>query len=132
MPLTADVTEISRSGHGVQTLTLDAGSARAGQSYVMLGSLSGTTPGFERSGISVSLNPDLYMLVLLRHPDLSPVQPARGTLDVNGRATATFALERRWNAAAVVGRTFHHAYVLWDRDCRITFASNSVPVTIVP
>jgi len=128
--LTVDVGEISRRERTTQTLSLDAGRLHAGQEYVFLGTASGTEPGFEFAGLRIPINPDLYTRLLVLCPRQSPVTPLRGFLDGAGRATATFALDRRWHSALLVGHTFHHAFVVLDGQRRVVFVSNAAQVTV--
>ena len=128
--LTADVNEISRRERGTQTLQLDAGPTHAGQEFLMLGSLSGTEPGFHQGEWTIPINPDFYTLLLMFEPRQAPISPVHGYLDGSGKATVTFEITRRWNAATLVGHTFNHAFVLLDRHGRILFVSNAEPLTI--
>jgi len=130
--LTADVSEVSRRDRTTQTLTLDAGPTHAGQEFVILGTMSGTLPGFDHGGWRIPINPDLYTAILVFQPQLSPIAPLHGYLDGSGKATATFELVRRWRSAPVVGRTFHHVVLLLDGHGEIAFVSNAVPVTVRP
>ena len=147
MPLEADVLEVSLSQATVQQLTLDAGEEHAGARYVIFGTASGIAPGFEASGLTVPLNPDAYMLHLLANPKRAPLQGSQGVLDAEGGASATFAAAGAWRSETLVGRTFHHAYVvvgagapkgnavgrlLGCRDLEALFVSNPVEVTVVP
>jgi hypothetical protein len=132
-PFEADVAEVSLTLGNEQALSLDAGPDHAGREYLILGSASGTAPGFTCSGVAVALNPDAYMLFSLLFPGRSPLQKSRGTLDLDGKASAIFKPARAWRASCLVGRTFDHAYVvLGGGTPRALFASNSVSVTIVP
>ena len=130
--LTADVLEISRREWSTQTLTFDAGPMHAGQEFVVMGTRSGTDPGFTQSGFTIPINPDAYTDLLTRQPQLSPIEPLHGFLDASGRATATFQLTRRFRSATIVGQTFHHAFVVHDSQGEIVFVSNAVPVTVNP
>ena len=124
--------EVSRRERTMQTLSLDAGPEHAGKEFVFLGTLSGTEPGFQHSGWTIPINPDLYTAILVCQPQLSPIAPLRGHLDGSGKATATFELVRRWRSAPVVGRTFHHAFVVLDGHGGLEFVSNPVGVTVRP
>jgi hypothetical protein len=130
--LRADVSEVSRRDWTIQTLSLDAGPAFAGQEFVFFGSMSGTEPGIEQSGFTIPIHPDGYTQILIGQPQLSPVAPLHGYLDGAGRATATFELVRRWRSATVVGETFHHAFAVLDAQGNLVFVSNAVPVTVRP
>ena len=50
---------------GTQSLALRMGPSFAGQLYVTLGSLSGTSPGFTAQGVAIPINPDAYTLFTL-------------------------------------------------------------------
>jgi hypothetical protein len=81
--------------------------------------------------VHIPLNPDRYMLASLFCPNSSPLDPVSGRPDDAARATATFHLERRHRA--LIGRTIHHAYVVFGKKrCRPEFASVAVSVTITP
>ncbi len=129
--LEADVEEISFTANGAQVLTLRAGAAHAGERFLMLGSLQGDEPGIDVGGFHIPLNADAYFLILLRHPQLGPLEPARGWLDSNGEAQVELRLTRPWHLPRLIGHTFHHAYVVFDADGSLAFASNAEACTIV-
>lgn len=87
--LWGNVSEIQIATGGVQTLFLDAGQPGAFGVYVILGSLSGTTPGIPFGGALVPLFPDAYTLFTLTNAQ-NPLFFAGflGVLDQNGRAVA--------------------------------------------
>jgi hypothetical protein len=89
-------------------------------------------PGFDVGGFHVPLNPDAYFLILLRRPRQGPLDPARGFLDENGEAEVELSLTRPWRLPRLIGRTFHHAFVVLDDESRLAFVSNAVPCAIVP
>jgi len=130
-PLEADVTELVFRSNGTQVLSLRAGAEYAGLRYRLLSSLHGDDPGFTVHGVHVPLNRDRLFHITLRHPRLAPFDQARGVLDDAGEASAEFRLGRPWYMRWLIGQTFHHAYVVFDDDGQVVFASNAVACTIV-
>lgn len=129
--LEADVDQLSFRANGAQVLTLRAGAAHAGERFVMLGSLQADEPGIDVGGFHIPLDPDAYFLILLRHPRLGALEPARGWLDANGEAQVELRLSPPWHLPRLIGRTFHHAYVVFDANGSLAFASNAQACTIV-
>lgn len=128
--LDVDVTSLSISGPFPQrqNFTLNAGGANAGRPYVMLGSVSGTSPGLQISaGVHLDLNYDFYFEFLIANPNVALLPGSSGVLDGAGQATTFFNLPQGL-PASVAGASIHHAYVLLPT----TFASNAVPLTITP
>ena len=72
---------------GTIDLELDAGAALADRTYLILGSLSGDSPGFFVRGERIPLNPDGYLNLILRSANQFPFQQTLGTLDALGRAS---------------------------------------------
>ncbi|MEZ5977955.1 MAG: multiheme c-type cytochrome [Planctomycetota bacterium] len=104
----ADVAEISVSQGGVQTIHVDAGPGRANQAFMVLGSMSGTTPS-SFYGIDVPLVQDGYFYRIAFPPTYQP-SPVRasGVLDAQGRAT--FQIRLAPGAAAhFAEQVLHHA-----------------------
>jgi hypothetical protein len=90
--IAGDYWVISLPTGGAQPIQLDAGSSHANQPYYLLGTLSGTSPGFSFGGVSVPLNLDAYSTLVLSSPNQPPLLGGFGTLDANGQATATFVI----------------------------------------
>ncbi len=133
-PLSADVFAISIAVGGAQTLALDAGPDRAGQFYLLLGSLTGTSPGVSIDAFVLPVNVDSYTLHTLTSPNTPPLTSSFGTLGATGFATATFTLAAG-SPATLLGLTANHAYVtleLLPGLLRPTMTSNAVPVDFVP
>lgn len=134
--LTADVSQLSVATGGTQTFALDAGSGHASETYLLLGSTSGTTPGLSVDGHVLPLNSDPYFLHTLLHPNGAPLGSSFGSLSPaspgpGGMATATFTLPSGLGAS-VVGLTVHHAYVaIAGTTGAVTLASNAVAVDLV-
>ncbi len=127
--LFADVDEISVSQGGRQKLHLVAGSAQAGRTYLVLGSLTGTQPGMQIGGVHLPLNPDRYMRYAWEHPSQGFLIDTLGTLDANGEAFARIRVTAG-PFGALVGTTLHHAYLLIDP--AVDYASIAVPLRLLP
>lgn len=104
-------------------------------SYLVLGSVSGDTPGLETHGVHVPLNPDPYLaLTLLGSPTLTG---ALGTFsDSSGlgvpMAEAEFLLPEGLSPA-VVGLTLHHAALVFDPLApTLVTTSNAVKTFVAP
>jgi len=113
-------------------LHIDAGPTFAGATYELVGSISGTEPGTTYAGLPLELNPGRYFKFTLAFNPIGPLRPPVGVLDAQGRATATFAPPRLASAKWLVGRTFHHALVIYDAAGNALSTSNAWPVTITP
>ncbi|MEM7205858.1 MAG: aryl-sulfate sulfotransferase [Planctomycetota bacterium] len=110
---------------------LEAGSAFAGDIYAVLGSASGTSPGFTLQGTPVPLNFDTYTLGMLRVIGAGPLQSWAGVLDSTGGGRASFNLTRV--PPGVIGLTVHHAMCTLDATTgALVAASNAVPLAFVP
>ena len=77
------------SGRSVD-LTLAAGPAHGGFPYLVLGSMSGTSPGFELNGVHVPLNWDWFTVLTLMMAGSPQFVDFQGRLDPSGGAVATY------------------------------------------
>lgn len=94
--------------HHALGLQLDAGRRHAGQRYLMLGSISGTTPGIVfDNGVKLPLNRDAYFNFTRSQPNSAILAHSFGVLDSQGRATATFTPDARF-----VGASVSHAFLI--------------------
>ena len=126
----ADRESLSATAGGVVSFNVEAGSARAGEAYVMLGSLSGTTPGFSLHGVQVPLNIDAYLTGLLGSVGTGIYSTWVGALDSKGGASATYALPP---LPFLSGVTFNHAALTIDTSSlQLIRASNAVPLRFTP
>lgn len=124
--------QISLSSGGSQTFLLNAGPTFAGLPYLILGSLSGTSPGIPLDGHVLPLNPDGYLIDVLINPNLPPLAGSFGTLDAQGSATASFNVPQGL-PPSLLGTQFNHAFVvieLLPTLLHVVLASNSVPVIL--
>ena len=124
--LWSDVPSIPITAGGSQPLSLDAGASMANAAYVLVGSLSGTSPGVTIGSVQVPLNPDFYTdFSLSGSPQF--YTGFLGTLDADGRASATFTLPP---GLALPPLQLHHAFVAFDGQGAISRASNAVAVQL--
>lgn len=85
--LRASAASISQSAGGVIDFTIDAGSARAGRPYLLLGTAAGSAPGYALPGGSyLPLNVDVVTSYIYANLNGPQFQRFRGTLDAQGRA----------------------------------------------
>ncbi len=112
-----------------QVLTLNAGSAQAGKFYLIVGSVTGTTPGTPFAGLMLPIVVDDYTSYVLANPNGPPLSGSFGVLDGQGQATAEFKAPPGVSLA-LLGTQFHHAYVVFDAAFQFDLASNSIPVTL--
>lgn len=126
--LTANLATLSVQTTGTQTLSLDAGVARAGRIYFLLGTFTGTSPGLTlANGTLLPLNPSFYLTFTATRPNTALLTNSLGLLNASGQATSAFHLPHVPSTAA--GLVLHHAYVLLQP---IDFVSNPVSLTLVP
>jgi hypothetical protein len=97
--LTAAPPTISLMAGGVQQLSVDASALGAGASYVIAGTLSGTSPGLFVGSFFVALNVDAWTFFTLDNPSTPPLSAFQGTLSATGTATASIAIPPGISAA---------------------------------
>ena len=130
--LCSDVNSLSMSSGGVQTMTLFPGVAFGGDFYWMLGSVSGTSPGIDIAGVNVPLNFDPYTSLTLSMPLLPGVfMGFLNVFDPEGLATASFSVGPGQDPG-LAGTILYHAYVTTEDFVVVDFASDPVPLLLVP
>ena len=81
---------VSASLGGSIQIELRTGPAAAGMTYVMLGTVSGTSPGITwQPGVPIPINFDFVTELFLTTPNSPILQNGSSTFDAQGRATAT-------------------------------------------
>lgn len=84
---------VSTSAGGQVQILIDVGAAGAGNVYLAIAGITGTSPGFLwRPGFPVALNVDAVTTLLAGDPNGLFLNNGFGTFDGLGRATATFTL----------------------------------------
>lgn len=126
-----DVATLSVGAGGMQTLEVLGGPKHAGDAYLVLGSASGTSPGFTSGGVSIPLNPDAYFAYTLASPN-SIIASSFGTLDGTGKGTAALTIPAGANPA-LAGLAISHAAVVIDlQGPSVAAASNPQGLLLVP
>jgi plastocyanin len=126
--LTADTTTIPENVGGQVNFKLDGGTSNAGRTYLMLGCLSGSSPGIPLPGglAVLPVNWDIFTSIVVSLLNTPVFKDFQGNLDGSGLGKATMNLGPIPGAA---GFTMSFAYAVvspWD------FASNPVDILIVP
>ena len=121
---------ISVATGGQVNFTLNAGGAHAGRHYLLAGSFSGTSPGFTLPGnlATLPLNLDGLTYLMVGQANSFLFQNFQGTLDAQGRASATLNLGPM--PSTVSGFCIHFAYLLYDG--ALDFTSNALSVKLEP
>ncbi len=124
---------ISVQSGGVQTLSLTAGAVHAGELYILLGSMSGFTPGLQLlPGLSLPLVFDAYFAYTLSHVNKPPLSQSFGLLDSSGQAQAAFGIQPG-TPLPLIGLTVRHAYAMLNPvTLNVTGVSNHTGVQLTP
>jgi hypothetical protein len=128
--LFAEPLALSIGAGGTQNLVLDAGPARAGKLYIVLGSASGTAPGLPGPP-ALPLNFDAYFKFTLINPN-TLISNSLGFLDGSGKAHPAFSLAPASIDASLAGVTLNHAAVVLDASFNPVLATNAEPLTFQP
>ena len=120
---------LSAAKGGKAEFSLKAGTVHAGRAYILLGSVTGTSPGTPLPGgkATLPINWDLFTNLVLGLINTPVFHNFMGTLDASGKAQATF--DTLGPVPGSAGLMLSFAYGLsspWD------FASNGVNIEIIP
>jgi hypothetical protein len=129
--LWADKKSVSAAGGATVTFDLITGTPYAGKTYILLGSGSGTAPGTPIApGLVLPLNFDPILQFTFDNVNTPLLTNTLGTLDANGRATATLNFPPTVIAGALQG---HFAAAILDiPTASVWSVTNAVPLTINP
>lgn len=129
--LVSDAEPISVWEGGAQTLRIEAPDA-PNSFYLMLGSVSGTSPGLFLPGIgTLPLNPDAYFDLTLSNPNSLLLSAGFGALDANGEAEVVASAPSL--APGLAGLELQHAAFVFDVVPILTFPvppTNARPVLV--
>ena len=129
--LWADAYSMSAAVGAVVTYTLDGGAPNAHRDYILLGSLTGTSPGYALpgGGGTFPVNWDSLTSFILNNPASTTFFGFHGQLDASGRATAVFDTQGPVTQTWLAGRLMTFAFASgkpWN------FASTPVTLIVYP
>lgn len=134
-PLAGSPSELSLASGGVQTLSIGVGAAYTNDLYLLLGTTSGTSPGFPAGGLTLPLNFDAYLSYTLTSPNQAPLSASLALLDMNGGGTATLTIPAGSNPA-FAGVLIHHAAIVLKIDplgnLTTPVVTNAAPLRFIP
>ena len=128
-PLLADVGAISSKLGDPVHFTLTGGAAAAGKTYAILGTASGTIPGFDVGAVHVPINPDLFTVLTFAWSHTPIFVGGIGMFDPSGNASATFDPKKHM-MTPWIGSDLSFAWVTVIP--AVDQASNPVCVTVNP
>jgi hypothetical protein len=133
--LVQDVTSLALGAGGTATLDLSVANGIAGDTYIAIGSASGTSPGVTFDGVHLDLNVDGYFkhTLLAGLQGVGPLFHSFGSFDAAGHAQVQFVLPTGVDPA-LAGTTLHHAFVTFNLSdpTGLIGGSNSVALALVP
>ena len=131
--LTADVESVSLAAGGAQQFSLRAGPRYGSGVYLLLGSLSGTERATPIDGQALPLDLDDDLLYTLTDAGGPLLSNTLGVLQPNGTNPAPVAFHLPPGLdPALAGSFLHHAYVVLNPAGAVGFASDAVPLELVP
>ena len=111
-------------------MTLDGGASNAGKVYLLLGSASGTAPGFMVDGLNLPLNVDGFFTYLLNFPNAAPYSGSLGFLNGFGVGSTTINVPPG-SFPSLAGLTLNHAFVVHN-GINVVLTSNAQSLTLLP
>ncbi len=128
--LTATTATLSATAGGRHDLTIGVGSAFAGHSYLLLGSLTGTIPGQVVGDRRLPLIVDWYFGTMLGTANTGIFVATAGTLDASGTGSPSLVVPSGLLAGLAGLKAWHAALVMLPGIATTT--TNAVPLRIVP
>jgi hypothetical protein len=127
----AEPDHLSLTSGGASLLRVNASAAHAGEFYLVLGSLGGTSPGLEFGPHVVGLNPDTYFGYTLSAPNQPPLANSLGLLSAGGKAVSTFTLPALADPT-LAGLVVAHAVIVLDAALAVSVVGSPATITLLP
>ncbi|MDF1800457.1 MAG: hypothetical protein P1V81_14870 [Planctomycetota bacterium] len=126
--LQANTYELSVSAGGKQEMTLTPGPGLFLDRFLMVGSLSGTSPGTPLGALTLPLNFDGYSLHTILNINKAPLSNSFGYLVTSQTSSCEFSLPPAFDPV-LVGMTLQHAFVTLDGvSLAVLEVSNPIPL----
>lgn len=131
--LCIDTSSVSLSAGSLSTLDIQVDASLAGTTYLVLGSFSGTSPGFPiGGGLNLPLNLDGYTTTMLVAPNSIPHLNTLNVVGADGSAQAQLFLPPGINPA-LAGITASYAALFIDfLGLQVADVTNAASVTFTP
>ena len=108
-------------------------SSHGGETYMLLGSISGRTPGAPQpGGVTLPLNIDFLTQAMATQFNVGIFQNTLGTVGALGGATSAIVAPAGFIPPALAGLPMDVAHLIFDGSLLAVHASNPVGITIVP
>ncbi|MFG0319933.1 MAG: FG-GAP and VCBS repeat-containing protein [Planctomycetota bacterium JB042] len=128
--------KISLAAGGSATLEIADGRLSKQRPYLILSSVSGSTPGFSvpygSGSIDVPLNWDAFTTLALRLANTPVFAGFAGTLSTPGEATATLNVPPGVGAPSLAGTSFTFCALIADASGAVGRATHAAEVSLVP
>ncbi|MCR9246279.1 MAG: aryl-sulfate sulfotransferase [bacterium] len=108
------------------------GTALAGETYLLLGSFTGTSPGTTVGGVHLPLNIDFLTSAMASSFNTGIFVNTIGTLDGFGAGSSALAVPGNFIPPGLAGTNLDFAHIVFDASLTTLRASNVTRVTIVP
>ncbi len=99
-------------------------------SYWLLGTLSGTSPGFPFGGLTIPLNVDAYFLLTVNAANTGPFVDTLGGFGPGGTASASIAIPP--GPPGWASLTAHHAFTVFEPSAGLLDVSAAIPLDFEP
>jgi len=129
--MTQSASSISLASGGAVNLEVSVGPQHGGAWRLVLGSVSGSTPGLQIAGVHLPLNVDAYFLHTLQTPNTPPLVRNLAPLSAQGAGSARFALPAG-SLASLAGLELTHAAVVFDASFAPELVTNPVSFVLQP
>jgi hypothetical protein len=127
---------VSLSAGGTVSVSIERGEVAAGAPYLMLMSISGSTPGVDiphgGSAVHLPLNFDAATTVGLLLVNSPVFYAFQGALDLAGNATPALIVPSGSSSASLLGLKLTFAAVLSEQGAGIDAATHAVEVVLAP
>lgn len=127
---------VSLAAGGAATLKIEDGRLSKQRPYLILSSVTGSTPGFAfpygSGAVEVPLNWDAFTTLALPLANTPVFAGFAGTLSTPGEATATLNVPPGVGAPSLAGTTFTFCALIADASGAVGRATHAAEVTLVP
>lgn len=130
--LLGDTLSVSVSAGGTQNWSIRTEATFAGETYLVLGSLTGWAPSTSAYGLALPLVFDAYTTLTAIHAGSATFPGSFGTLGTEGEASAAIVVPPGVVGPSAVGLVLYHAALVVDGALVGVHATNALPLELIP